>query len=229
MTLLEHVQNEHLNTPLPGVDNTERIVAVSNWCVIRLMKDGSALIYKNFLGTVYSLGISRHDMEAIQALSLPVPLFTPGPESDKDVHTEHCCFTHGCKYADPYCPVSTGEKFQSFACETCQAQSSTEDDFCGWRNAEPTPTVLQITRILETCSGCPTQWTACTDNGKCVLVRYRHGILRVDVDYVTIFEDSTNSGSDGVLTFEEMKTRTNRILNFDNVRWIEKESDLWLD
>lgn len=40
-------------------------------------------------------------------------------KSGKCVHTEHCCKTHGCKYGDPKCPVSTGDKKQSFACEDC--------------------------------------------------------------------------------------------------------------
>ena len=40
-------------------------------------------------------------------------------QSEKCVHTEHCCETHGCKYGDPKCPVSTGVKKQSFACEDC--------------------------------------------------------------------------------------------------------------
>jgi hypothetical protein len=40
-------------------------------------------------------------------------------ESEKCVHTEHCCVTHGCKYGDPKCPVDTGVKKQSFACEDC--------------------------------------------------------------------------------------------------------------
>lgn len=38
----------------------------------------------------------------------------------KDVHTEHCCFFHGCKYGEnDTCPVVTGLKPQSFPCEDC--------------------------------------------------------------------------------------------------------------
>lgn len=35
-------------------------------------------------------------------------------EFEKDVHTEHCCAIHGCKYGDTYCPVWLGRKKQSF-------------------------------------------------------------------------------------------------------------------
>lgn len=38
----------------------------------------------------------------------------------KDVHTEHCCAQHGCKYADSDCPVASGNKPQSYPCESCE-------------------------------------------------------------------------------------------------------------
>ncbi len=37
----------------------------------------------------------------------------------KDVHTEHCCAKHGCKYGDDDCTVTTGLAPQSFDCESC--------------------------------------------------------------------------------------------------------------
>ena len=39
--------------------------------------------------------------------------------SEINVHTEHCCHKHGCKYADEDCPVATGAQQQSFPCESC--------------------------------------------------------------------------------------------------------------
>lgn len=38
---------------------------------------------------------------------------------ETDVHTEHCCSIHGCKYNDPNCSVTTGKRPQSFPCESC--------------------------------------------------------------------------------------------------------------
>lgn len=43
-----------------------------------------------------------------------------GFDSNKNVHTEHCCFVHGCKYGDDDCPVATGKQMQSFPCESCK-------------------------------------------------------------------------------------------------------------
>lgn len=40
-------------------------------------------------------------------------------EYEKDVHTEHCCSKHGCKYGHADCPVENGLKPQSYPCEYC--------------------------------------------------------------------------------------------------------------
>lgn len=38
---------------------------------------------------------------------------------EKDVHTEHCCYRHGCCYGDQGCTVKSGMKPQSYPCEVC--------------------------------------------------------------------------------------------------------------
>jgi len=38
----------------------------------------------------------------------------------KDVHTEHCCIFHGCKYSDDNCTVTTKTASQSHRCEDCE-------------------------------------------------------------------------------------------------------------
>ena len=44
----------------------------------------------------------------------------------KDVHTEHCCYRHGCKYgvlARTPCTVTTGAQvWQSLPCEICDVE-----------------------------------------------------------------------------------------------------------
>lgn len=40
----------------------------------------------------------------------------------KDVHTEHCCILHGCKYGED-CAVWLGYLEQSFPCESCYGES----------------------------------------------------------------------------------------------------------
>ena len=46
------------------------------------------------------------------------------PEKLLDVHTEHCCYRHGCKYGDADCSVETGRKKQSFPCEACSDEAA---------------------------------------------------------------------------------------------------------
>lgn len=46
--------------------------------------------------------------------------YHPEPEANRDVHTEHCCIAHGCKYGDDEeCTVASGKKGQSYPCITC--------------------------------------------------------------------------------------------------------------
>lgn len=46
----------------------------------------------------------------------------------KDVHTEHCCLTHGCKYGkDEECTVMLGRQPQSFPCEECETDKHDPD------------------------------------------------------------------------------------------------------
>lgn len=45
-------------------------------------------------------------------------------EEEKCVHTEHCCIIHGCKYGDEDCPVVSGEKSQSYLCESCSEEGN---------------------------------------------------------------------------------------------------------
>ena len=47
-------------------------------------------------------------------------------KSNRDVHTEHCCIFHGCKYGYEDCPVESGVKAQSYPCEECDWE---EEDF----------------------------------------------------------------------------------------------------
>lgn len=62
------------------------------------------------------------DLEAIRAAAneREVEIFQEGVElndgSDTDVHTEHCCKNHWCKYSDSDCSVMTGAKKQSYKC-----------------------------------------------------------------------------------------------------------------
>ena len=52
--------------------------------------------------------------------------------SDKDVHTEHCCIYHGCKYGHTDCTVTTRKKTQSYECEFCQDREFKMEQALKW-------------------------------------------------------------------------------------------------
>ena len=45
--------------------------------------------------------------------------------SNNNVHKNHCCQSHGCKYGDADCPVVSGQVLQAFPCELCEEYSYT--------------------------------------------------------------------------------------------------------
>lgn len=48
----------------------------------------------------------------------------------KDVHTEHCCLTHGCKYGrDVTCTVVQGYLAQSYPCEVCDFEAEQRTNY----------------------------------------------------------------------------------------------------
>lgn len=49
------------------------------------------------------------------------------PENEKNVHTEHCCVMHGCKYGDTNCPVERKIQRQSHQCEECDWDTGSND------------------------------------------------------------------------------------------------------
>jgi len=58
-------------------------------------------------------------------------IINEAPEPEGDVHTEHCCIEHGCKYGDDdACTVASERKPQSFSCVEldCDAVEDDEDN-----------------------------------------------------------------------------------------------------
>lgn len=60
--------------------------------------------------------LNMAELTRLEALIAEVKL----SQSKRDVHTEHCCVDHGCKYNSDDCTVVYGLKVQSYPCEECQ-------------------------------------------------------------------------------------------------------------
>lgn len=65
-------------------------------------------------------------------------------QQKEQVHADHCCWIHGCKYGDDDCPVEAGRVQQQYRCHQCQ-----ED---GFESVEDIQAVKQGNR--ETCVYC---------------------------------------------------------------------------
>jgi len=77
-----------------------------------------------FHNGVLNVGVDIHDYKPIsleRALEY-FNVFFPEEEGNTDVHTEHCCVKHGCKYRDDECTVVNRVKSQSFPCEDCDSE-----------------------------------------------------------------------------------------------------------
>jgi hypothetical protein len=213
--LLEHAQR--------NAEKDAVVHPLGPFCVMTLFPDGSAILMKNQLGRIEQIVLSRMDLENLKEIRLPMRRFVPGPESEMDVHTEHCCVYHGCKYRDDDCPVVRQTKKQSLPCESCYYDSEGYDQGAVYDTKS-----FKIVKIFETCGGCPSQWSARTDDNKYVYIRYRHGGLSVKVDDEEVLDQYFLSqyGGDGVLNFDELVTRTAGVLDFTNAVWVNTREEV---
>lgn len=79
-------------------------------------------------------------------------VYKPEPGASDGVHTSHCCAYHGCKYADPGCPVETMLLRQEHPCEDCShCEGSRREDpaFLVWKNDFLRYDLLQVTDIPD--------------------------------------------------------------------------------
>lgn len=74
--------------------------------------------------------------------------------------------------------------------------------------------MIKITKLVQTCTACPSQYEGWTDKGEYVYVRYRHGYLYIEVNEQRIFERSYGDSIDGFLPYDELTT-----FALDKVEW----------
>lgn len=92
--------------------------------------------------------------------------------------------------------------------------------------------MYKIAKIIETCGGCPSQWSARTSEGNYVYIRYRWGCLSVRIDKLFgegyEYENSWNCGDglDGVMCFSELEEHTAGVLDFSDAKWVEDRDEI---
>ena len=74
---------------------------------------------------------------------------------------------------------------------------------------------LRITKIVQTCYACPSQWDAETEDGRSVYIRYRHGHGTIEVDNKLFAVWHGADPMDGCISYDELREK------FTNIQWPE--------
>lgn len=89
----------------------------------------------------------------------------------KDVHTEHCCAKHGCKYCDKNCTVVTGKLKQSYKSEDCW-----------WEEDDPHTLVKELEFLLKETLPWLNRYEDCHGKPEEVLLLSRKIELKLSID-----------------------------------------------
>lgn len=71
-----------------------------------------------------------------------------------------------------------------------------------------------VDRVVETCSGCPSQWEGKTRDGYRVYARYRYGVLRVYIDGDVVFTYDSSDPYGGVMSYDELQRHTRHLISW---------------
>ena len=96
--------------------------------------------------------------------------------------------------------------------------------------------MINIVKIYETCSGCPSQWEAKDSDGRFYYFRYRWGALRVtSADSPEDWKEGLDNESfyanlgdpfDGFMTYEELQWALIDLMTMPDTA--EKKHEAWL-
>ena len=86
--------------------------------------------------------------------------------------------------------------------------------------------MITITKMIESCGGCPSQWDGGDGEGAHFYFRYRWGYLRVDAHDPDgrsnmIFGKEVGDGMDGIMSYEALKFHLNGVLELPATETIE--------
>ncbi len=73
------------------------------------------------------------------------------------------------------------------------------------------PLTIIVTRIVNTCTACPSQWEGVTSDNRRVYIRYRHGGLRIGIGHTqneAVADDTTYTahlGDEYGMDYDELR------------------------
>lgn len=58
---------------------------------------------------------------------------------------------------------------------------------------------LKFKTLEQTCGACPSQWEGKAETGEEIYIRYRWGVLRLDVNNTTVYQEAIGASMDGLI------------------------------
>lgn len=89
--------------------------------------------------------------------------------------------------------------------------------------------MIKITKLVQTCEACPSQWDGLTDDNRAVYIRFRWGQLSIclgkqndtsefaALEGETIYCEQISDGLDGILATKEMKEITKSLIDWTSL------------
>jgi hypothetical protein len=72
--------------------------------------------------------------------------------------------------------------------------------------------MIQVAKIEQTCTSCPSQFEGTTSDGKYVYARYRFGTLVVEIDNQEILSQTVGQPLDGYMPYHDIVKRTEGLI-----------------
>lgn len=67
--------------------------------------------------------------------------------------------------------------------------------------------MINITKLEQTCTACPTQFHGKTDKDEDVYIRFRFGRLSMEIGHYMVFSETISDGLAGVIDIETIKEK----------------------
>ena len=87
---------------------------------------------------------------------------------------------------------------------------------------------MKVSRIAQTCPACPSQWEGKGENGEDIYIRYRWGVLELDIDGETVYFIQHGGEYSGVLGTDEMEKLLSDYLDFSQAEWYADNGNVYL-
>jgi len=90
--------------------------------------------------------------------------------------------------------------------------------------------MITITKMIETCGGCPSQWDGWDEGGAYFYFRFRHGYLRVDAHDpdgrpYTILGKEVGDSMDGIMGYEALKFHLEGVLELPDTESLPDQDE----